>query len=149
MKTTTSLTRSIPYLGLIVLSLAAAAGGGWLASRQINTMTTTILAGTATGVDVYAGQSWTMVGAALLGSGVLGLLLALALAAAKALIPRAITTADQDRATDHDRAADEDAPVDQALVAPGAAAPAPGEEVVPAASEDPVDAEQDEPAITR
>lgn len=86
---TTSLTRSIPYWVLIALSLVSAAVGSLLVSAQITTMTTTLLDGTATGIEVYVGQSWTVVGAALLGAGVIGILLALVVAAAKALLPAA------------------------------------------------------------
>ncbi|GAT73336.1 hypothetical protein [Microbacterium hydrocarbonoxydans] len=83
----TSLTRSIGYWILLALSLASAGVGGWLIAGQIGTMTTTLLAGTATGVEVYVGQSLVVVGAALLGAGVLGLLLAVALTAVRAMIP--------------------------------------------------------------
>ncbi|MFE6733446.1 hypothetical protein [Microbacterium sp. NPDC057650] len=84
----TTLFRSVPYLLLVLLSLAAIGVGGWLSTRQIGAMTSALLDGTATGVEVYAGQSWVMLGAVVLGAGVIGLLMALALAAARALIPR-------------------------------------------------------------
>ncbi|REJ04697.1 hypothetical protein DY023_13435 [Microbacterium bovistercoris] len=78
----------MPYLLLVLLSLAAIGVGGWLSTRQIGAMTSALLDGTATGVEVYAGQSWVVLGAVVLGAGVVGLLLALALAAAKALVPQ-------------------------------------------------------------
>lgn len=84
-----SLTRSIPYWLLLVLSLASAAVGGWLVWDNATTMQTTLLDGTATNVEVYVGQAWITAGAAILGAGVLGVLLALVLAAAKSLIPAA------------------------------------------------------------
>lgn len=84
-----SLTRSIGFWLLLVLSLASAGVGGWLIAGQIGTMTSTLLDGTATGIEVYVGQSLVVVGAALLGAGVLGILLAIALTAAQALIPSA------------------------------------------------------------
>lgn len=84
-----SLTRSIGFWLLLVLALASAAVGGWLISGQIGTMTTTLLDGTATGVEVYVGQSLIVVGSALLGAGVLGILLAVALIAVQSLIPAA------------------------------------------------------------
>lgn len=87
----TSLTRSLPYWLLLVISLATAAVGGWLIAGQIGTMTTTLLDGTATGVEVYVGQSMVVVGAVLLGAGVLGILLALVLAAARALLTAPVT----------------------------------------------------------
>ncbi|MFJ2552853.1 hypothetical protein [Microbacterium sp. NPDC087591] len=84
-----SLTRSIGFWLLLVLSVASAAVGGWIISGQIGTMTSTLTDGTATGVEVYVGQSLVVVGAALLGAGVLGILLAVALTAVRALIPTA------------------------------------------------------------
>ncbi|WP_247622255.1 hypothetical protein [Microbacterium galbinum] len=84
-----SLTRSIGFWLLLVLALASTAVGGWLISGQIGTMTTTLLDNTATGVDVYVGQSLVVVGSALLGAGVLGILLAVALVAVQSLIPAA------------------------------------------------------------
>ena len=84
-----SLTRSIGFWLLLILSAASAAVGGWIISGQIGTMTTTLADGTATGVEVYVGQSLVVVGAALLGAGVLGILLAVALTAVRALIPTA------------------------------------------------------------
>ncbi len=84
-----SLTRSIPYWLLLALSVASAAVGGWLVWDNATTMQTTLLDGTATNVEVYVGQAWITAGAAILGAGVLGVLLALVLAAAKSLIPAA------------------------------------------------------------
>ncbi|UYO95707.1 hypothetical protein OED01_08745 [Microbacterium sp. M28] len=84
----TALTRSIPYWLLLVLSLAALGLGAWITTDQIGVMTTTLLDGTATGVEVYAGQAWVVFGGALVAGGIIGLFLALALAAAKALLPR-------------------------------------------------------------
>ncbi|WP_217184173.1 hypothetical protein [Streptomyces sp. AC495_CC817] len=85
----TTLTRSTGFWLLVILSLASAGVGGWLISGQLGTMTTTLLAGTATGVEVYVGQSLVVVGSALLGAGLLGLLIALALSAARSLVPSA------------------------------------------------------------
>lgn len=83
----TSLTRNLAYWLLLILSVASAAIGAWLITGQIGTMTTRLLDGTATNVEVYVGPSIVLVGAALLGAGVIGILLALVLAAAKALLP--------------------------------------------------------------
>ncbi|KDA06210.1 dinucleotide-utilizing enzyme [Microbacterium sp. CH12i] len=82
-----SLTRSIPYWLLLVLSLVSAAVGGFLVWDNISTMQKTLLDGTATNVEVYVGQAWITGGAALLGAGVLGVLLTLAIGAVKSLIP--------------------------------------------------------------
>lgn len=84
-----SLTRSISYWLLLVLSLASAAVGGWLIADNAGIMTAKLLDGTATGVEVYVGQPMIVVGAVLVGAGVIGVLLTLALAAAKSLVPTA------------------------------------------------------------
>lgn len=82
-----SLTRSIGFWLLIVLSLASGAVGGWLTASQLTTMTATLLDGSATGVEVYVGQSLAVLGSALIGAGVLGVLLAFALLAVRSLLP--------------------------------------------------------------
>lgn len=84
-----SLTRSISYWLLLVLSLASAGVGAWLISDNAGIMTAKLLDGTATGVEVYVGQPMIVVGAVLVGAGVIGVLLTLALAAAKSLVPTA------------------------------------------------------------
>jgi len=82
-----SLSRSIGFWLLLVVSLAATAVGGWLISGQIATMTTTLLDGTATGIEVYVGQSLVVVGAGVLAAGIVGILLTLGLVAARSLVP--------------------------------------------------------------
>lgn len=82
-----SLTRSIGFWLLLVLSLATAGVGGWLVSGQVGSMTSTLLDNTATGVDVYVGQSLIVVGSVLLGAGVIGILLSVALTAVQAMLP--------------------------------------------------------------
>lgn len=79
--------RSIPFWALVAASLIAVAVGTYIALSQVDTMTTALTAGTATGVEVYAGQSLAVVGAVVLGAGVVGLLLALGVAAVGSLIP--------------------------------------------------------------
>ena len=83
----TSLTRSIGFWLLLVVSLATTAVGGWLIAGQIGTMTTTLLDGTATGIEVYVGQSLVVVGAGVLAAGIVGILLSLGLVAARSLVP--------------------------------------------------------------
>ena len=85
----TSLTRSIPFWLLLVLSLAAVAVGGWLVWDNTSTMQATLLDGTATNVEVYVGQAWITAGSGVLAAGVIGVLLALVLGAAKSLVPSA------------------------------------------------------------
>lgn len=82
-----SLTRSIGFWLLLVVSLATTGVGAWLISGQIGTMTTTLLDGTATGVEVYVGQSLVVVGAGVLAAGIVGILLTLGLVAARSLVP--------------------------------------------------------------
>ncbi|MFB8147003.1 dinucleotide-utilizing enzyme [Microbacterium sp. NPDC056003] len=89
MPTRPRLVRSIPFWALVVASLATAAFGAWLLLDKLGVMTTTLTDGTATGVEVYVGQSVAVVGGILLGAGVLGLLLALAVAAIAMLRPYA------------------------------------------------------------
>lgn len=83
----TSLTRSIGFWILVIVSLASIAVGGWLIAGQVGTMTTTLLDGTATGIEVYVGQSLVVVGAVVLGAGLVGILLTLGLIAARTLVP--------------------------------------------------------------
>jgi UPF0716 family protein affecting phage T7 exclusion len=82
-----SLSRSIGFWLLLVVSLAATAVGGWLVSGQIGSMSAKILDQTATGVDVYVGPSIIVVGTGVLTAGIIGVLLSLALVAARALVP--------------------------------------------------------------
>lgn len=88
MSTRPHLVRSVPFWGLVVVSLATAAGGGYLLSDRLGSMTTVLTAGTATPVDVYVGQSMAVAGAIVLGAGIIGLLLALGIAALSTLRPR-------------------------------------------------------------
>ncbi|HEX5858348.1 MAG TPA: hypothetical protein VFY91_09600 [Microbacterium sp.] len=121
-----SLVRSIPFWGLVVLSLAAVAFGAWLAVSQISAMNAALAAQTATGVEVYGGQSLAVVGAVVLGAGIVGLLLALALAALRSLVPS--QTADVNDVAEHDdvHAGPWDAaPTDDLVVTPAPAAAAP------------------------
>lgn len=106
----TSLTRNLSYWLLLVVSAASAAVGGWLIAGQIGTMTARLLDGTATNVEVYVGPSIVVVGAVLLGAGVVGILLALVLAAAKALlrVPTPIAEADQASEPEGDAAVPEE-----------------------------------------
>jgi hypothetical protein len=81
------LTRSIPFWILIAGSLASIALGTWLVVDKIATMSATLLDGTATGVEVYGGQSWVTLGAALVGAGLVGLVASLFLAVLRSFVP--------------------------------------------------------------
>lgn len=82
-----SLSRSIGFWLLVVASIATTAIGGWIISGQIALMTTTLIDGTATGVEVYVGQSLVVVGAGVLAAGIVGILLSLGLVATRSLVP--------------------------------------------------------------
>ena len=83
---TTRLSRSIPFWVLVGGSVVAIAGGAFLLISKLNTMATTLTAGTATGVEVYAGQIWAVSGAILAGAGFVGLALALTLGALRSVV---------------------------------------------------------------
>lgn len=83
------LVRSVPYWVLVVGSVAAGGVGLWLTLDKLGIMTDTILDGSATGVEVYVGQSWAVLGSILIGVGLIGLVFALALAAGASLVKRA------------------------------------------------------------
>jgi len=81
------LLTSIPFWILLVGSLASAAAGTWLILDKITVMETGILDGTATGVEVYGGQSWVVLGGALVAAGLVGLIATLTLAVVRSLLP--------------------------------------------------------------
>ncbi|WP_019179288.1 hypothetical protein [Microbacterium yannicii] len=93
MPTRPRLVRSIPFWVLLIVSLATAAAGAYILSDRLGAMTTTLTAGTATTVDVYVGQSVAVAGAIVLGAGIVGVLLALTIAALSTLRPRAAVEA--------------------------------------------------------
>jgi hypothetical protein len=83
-----SLIRSVPFWILLIGSLASAVYGTFLVLDKVTTMTNTLADQTATGVEVYAGQSWIVVGAAFIGAGIIGLALTLTVAAVYTILPR-------------------------------------------------------------
>ncbi|SBS73935.1 dinucleotide-utilizing enzyme [uncultured Microbacterium sp.] len=132
------LTRSIPFWLLVAGSLASVGVGSYVLTNNIGTMVTTLTDGTATGVEVYAGQVWGVLGAILIGAGLIGLALALTLGALRAFAPAP--------AVEVVEAAAWDEPVEaEAPVAPVAEAPTAQTTVVETAA----DSEVDEPAVTR
>ena len=86
------LITSIPFWILVAGSVVAGAVGLWIVLDRLGTLENGLVDGTATTAQVYGGQSWSVVGAVLLGSGIVGLFLALALAAAKSLLPQSDVT---------------------------------------------------------
>ncbi|WP_261167233.1 dinucleotide-utilizing enzyme [Microbacterium sp. Marseille-Q6965] len=90
MPRTPRLITSAPYWALLIGSLAATAAGAAMSFPTIDNMSATLLDGSATTADVYAGQALVTVGGPVLGAGLIGLALAAAVAAARALLrPRA------------------------------------------------------------
>ena len=83
---TTRLSRSIPFWVLVAGSVVAIAGGAYLLITKLAVMASTLTDGSATGVEVYAGQTWAVVGGILVGAGLVGLALALTLAALRAVL---------------------------------------------------------------
>ncbi|MBS1905337.1 MAG: dinucleotide-utilizing enzyme [Actinobacteria bacterium] len=83
---TRALNRSIPFWILLAASVGLVAAGAVTVLDHLGTMTTTLKNGSATGLEVYAGQSWIVIGAALLGAGALGILLTLSLTVVSALL---------------------------------------------------------------
>ncbi|MEV7758135.1 dinucleotide-utilizing enzyme [Microbacterium sp. NPDC089180] len=111
MKTRPRLVTSIPFWVLVVASLAAIAGGLAIVLNGIDAMEQVLNDPNATVVQVYVGQSWVVVGAAVLGAGAIGIALVLALGAAATLTRRpdvAIETIDWN--SDDETAADSTAP---------------------------------------
>ncbi len=88
MSTRPRLTRSIPFWGLVVVSVATIVGGWYVTTDKIGSMTRTLTDGSATGVDVYVGQTIAQLGSILIGAGVIGVLLALGIAALSTLRPQ-------------------------------------------------------------
>jgi len=82
------LIASAPYWALVLGSLAAVVAGAALSLPALDTMTSTLVDGSATGVEVYSGQAVITLGAPILGAGLVGLALAAALAAARTLTAR-------------------------------------------------------------
>lgn len=82
-----SLLRSIPFWILLIGSLATSAFGAWLAVSTLQTMATALTAQTATPVDVYVGQVWAIVGGILIATGIVGVALALVVAAVRSFVP--------------------------------------------------------------
>ncbi|GAA5030368.1 dinucleotide-utilizing enzyme [Microbacterium fluvii] len=111
MHTRTRLLRSIPFWVLVVGSLASIVYGVLQLIEKLSVMETTLTDGTATGVEVYVGQSVVVVAAILIGAGIVGLALALSLAtAAKVFAPVApaveVIDWDADEVADEEPAAE-------------------------------------------
>lgn len=73
-----SLSRRIGFWFLAFVSVLSLALGGSLIIGQLGSMNTGLLDGTATAADVYVGQSLVVVGAVLVGAGLVGGMLTVA-----------------------------------------------------------------------
>jgi hypothetical protein len=94
-----SLARSIPFIVLLIASVASTALGAWIALSKLTAMTSTLSATTqkaTAAVDVYAGGSWIVFGAALAAAGLIGLFSALAVATLRSFLPLAADEAAQE-----------------------------------------------------
>jgi len=122
MPTRPRLVTSIPFWALVVVSLASGIFGTRLVLVQLDTMTVGLTDNTATAVDVYAGPPVITIGAILIGAGLIGLLLALAIAALSTLRPHAdIAIIDLDEEIEEIVETEAPAPVAAAPVAAAAA----------------------------
>ncbi|MFT4212814.1 MAG: hypothetical protein QM626_13200 [Microbacterium sp.] len=115
MNTTPRLTRSFPFWLLLVASLASLGYGAWLTIDKLTVMTNTLNDGTATGVEVYVGQSWAVFAAAFIGAGLFGLFLTLALVIVKSFVARPVEVVEAIDWTDEEYAVD-DEPVAEDVV---------------------------------
>ncbi|WP_394280168.1 dinucleotide-utilizing enzyme [Microbacterium sp.] len=86
MSTHPSLVRSIPFWLLIVGSLASTSVGAYLLIDKLGLMETALTEGTATGVEVYVGQIQAVLGAILIGAGLIGLALAATIGALRSVV---------------------------------------------------------------
>ncbi|MFG6401288.1 MULTISPECIES: dinucleotide-utilizing enzyme [unclassified Microbacterium] len=82
------LITSIPFWILLIGSVVVGVLGLWTVFDRLGVMERGLEDGTATTAQVYGGQSWAVVGAILLGAGIVGVALALTLAAARSLVAR-------------------------------------------------------------
>ena len=80
------LHRSIPFWILLAGSAVTAGAGAFVLTDTLSRMSAVLLDGTATGVDVYVGQVWAILGAILIGAGALGLALTAAVAIVRGLL---------------------------------------------------------------
>lgn len=89
MNTRPRLTRSIPFWLLVAGSLASTAAGAYVLLDRLGGMDARLTDGSATSNDVYVGQIWAVLGAILVGAGLVGLALALTLGALRSFVAAA------------------------------------------------------------
>jgi hypothetical protein len=113
MNTRPRLISSIPFWVLLVASLAAVASGVWVVLDRLERISTAILTQTPEAViEVYQSQSTIIVGAVVLGAGLVGLLITLGVAALSTLRTQPeIVVEEIDWTSDDETAVETDAPV--------------------------------------
>lgn len=99
-----SLSRRIGFWFLAFVSVLSLALGGSLIIGQLGSMNTGLLDGTATAADVYVGQSLVVVGAVLVGAGLVGGMLTVAVSLLQA---QPAATSDEEAAPADTTPADE------------------------------------------
>jgi len=139
MTTRPRLIRSIPFWVLLIGSLASAAAGAFLLLDKLGGMDARLTDGSATSNDVYVGQIWAILGAILVGAGLVGLALALTIGALRTFV--ASTPRDGDERPASDDAAHEVAESD---VDPVAGEVVIAEETVDRDADETVDRDADE-----
>jgi hypothetical protein len=112
MSTRPRLIRSAPFWLLIAGSLASTAAGAYLLLDRLGGMDARLTDGTATSNDVYVGQIWAVLGAILVGAGLVGFALALTIGALRSLVPAPAVEVVEPPAWEEDAAAEVDAPAE-------------------------------------
>jgi hypothetical protein len=84
-----SLVRNVPFWILLAVSLVLTGVGTWIVLERLGQMESAVATQSAdAAIQVYVGPSFVFPGAVILGAGLIGLLLTLAVAAAATLRPR-------------------------------------------------------------
>lgn len=86
------LVRSVPFWLLVVGSLATLGAGVFVLVDKLGGMDARLVDGTATMSDVYVGQVWAVLGAILVGAGLIGLALAATLGALRSFASTPVAT---------------------------------------------------------
>ncbi len=108
-----SLARSIPFWVLLVVSAALTGVGAWLVLDRLGRMEAAILTQSPEAtIEVYVGAPSVTASAFVLGAGLVGLLLTLAVAAVRTLLPAApVVFAEELEETEEEVFPTEDGPV--------------------------------------
>ena len=135
MRSRPRLITSIPFWVLIAGSLAVIGAGLWNVFRGVDAMGQVLTNPNATVVEVYVAQTWAIVGGGLTAAGIVGLFIALAIAAASVLVPRPDVAIESIDWSSDDETALDASPSNVSRTAPADAPSASGS--TPVALEDP------------